>query len=85
MVFLKGFQLFDDTVGIFGIILSYPCFNTGSTKQSHGSLVSINALADRFGQVDQSVEHRLQIRQEILLEACEFGSIGNDIKSTEIP
>jgi hypothetical protein len=30
--FLKSFELFDDTVGIFGVIFRNLCFNTGSVK-----------------------------------------------------
>ena len=45
MGFRKGFQLFDDTVGIFGIVLSHPSFDTGSIKQKHGSFIGVNLLA----------------------------------------
>jgi len=59
MGFLKGFQLFDDTVGILGIVLSHPSFDTGSIKQKHGSFIGVNLLADRFGQINKMAEHGL--------------------------
>lgn len=55
----KGFQLFDDTVGIFGIIFSHPCLNAGGIKEQHGRFFLINPLAYRFGQVNKPVEHGL--------------------------
>ena len=57
--FFEGFQLSDDTVGIFGIIFGNPGFNTGGIKKEHGSFCLINPLADRFGQVNKPVKHGL--------------------------
>ena len=59
MGFFKGFQLFDNTVSIFGIIFSNPGFYTGGIEDGHGCKSRINLLADRFGQINQVVEHRL--------------------------
>ena len=57
--FGKSLQLFDDTVCIFGIIFSDPGFYTGSIEDSHGCKSRIKLLADRFGQINQMVEHGL--------------------------
>lgn len=83
--FLESLSLLDDTVCILGAVFSHPGFNTGSIKQSHGSFCSVNALVNRFGQVNKPVEHRLQVQKEVLFEACELRSIRNNIKATEIP
>ena len=57
--FFKGFELPDDTVGILGVVLCNPCFNSGGVKEQHGGFLLINTLADRFGQINKMVEHRL--------------------------
>ncbi len=54
--FFEGFQLFDDTVCIFGIAFCNPCLNTGCVKERHGSFLCINTMADRFGQVNKMIE-----------------------------
>ena len=59
MGFFKGFQLFDNTVSVFGIIFSDPGFYTGGIKDGHGCKSRIKLLADWFGQLNQVVEHRL--------------------------
>lgn len=41
MRFLKSFQLFDDMVDLFCIILSYFCFDIRSIKQNHGNFFCI--------------------------------------------
>ena len=57
--FFEGFQLPDDTVGIFGIVFGNPGLNAGGVKEKHGSFCRINPLADRFGQVNKVIKHRL--------------------------
>ena len=36
MGFFKEFQMFDNTVSIFGIIFSDPCFDIGGRENGHG-------------------------------------------------
>lgn len=57
--FFEGFKLFDDTVGIFGIVFCNPCLNAGGVKEKHGSFLCINTMADWFGQVNKMIEHGL--------------------------
>ena len=57
--FLKSFQLSDNAVRIFGVIFSNPSFNTRGIKDCHGSKRRIQFLADRFGQVNKTIKHRL--------------------------
>ena len=59
IVFFKGFELFDNTVGIFGIVFSHPGFNAGGIEERHGCFFQINPLAYRFGQVNKVIEHGL--------------------------
>lgn len=83
--FFKSLELFDDAVGIFGIVFSNPCFNAGSIKQNQGCLFDIDALAYGFGQINESVKHSLQVWGEILLKTGKSGSIRNRRKTAEIP
>ena len=57
--FFEGFQLPDDAVGVFGIVFGNPGLNTGGIKEKHGSFCFINPLADRFGQINKVIKHRL--------------------------
>ena len=57
--FGKSFQLLDDTVCVFRIVFSDPGFYPGGIKDGHGCKGRIKLLADRFGQINQVVEHRL--------------------------
>ena len=57
--FFEGFELFDDTVGIFGIVFRHPGLNAGGVKKKHGRFLFINTLADRFGQFHKVIKHRL--------------------------
>ena len=59
MGFLISFELFDDVVGIFGVVFRNPSLNTGSVKQEHGSFFLINLLTNGFGQVNKPVKHGL--------------------------
>ena len=80
----KGFELSDDAVGVFGIVFRDPGLNPGGVKQSHGGFLPVNALADGLSEIDHMVKHSLKIGKEVLFEAGEFGSIGNDIKAAEL-
>ena len=42
--FFEGFQLSDDTVGIFGIVFSNPGLNAGSVKEKHGSFIGYQSV-----------------------------------------
>ena len=57
--FFKGFHLFDHTISVFRIIFGDPGFYTGGIEDGHGCKSRIKLLADRFGQINQVVEHRL--------------------------
>lgn len=57
--FFEGFELFDDTAGILGIVFGDSGFNVRSIKEHQGGFFLINALADRFGQLHKMVEHGL--------------------------
>lgn len=59
MSLLKGFQLFDDTVGVFGIVFSYPCFDTRGVKEKDSCFILMNLLSYRFGQINKMAEHGL--------------------------
>ena len=57
--FFIGFELPDDAVGILGGVFGNSSFNTGSVKEEHRGFLPVNPLADQFGQVNKTVEHRL--------------------------
>ena len=40
--FFEGFKLLYDTVGVFGIIFCYPCFNARGVKEQHRGFCFIN-------------------------------------------
>ena len=55
----KCFQLFDDTVGVLGIIFCNPGLNAGSVKKEHRGFRLIDLLADRFGKVYETIKQCL--------------------------
>lgn len=57
--FFKGFELFDNTVSIFGIVFRHLGINAGGIEKQHGCFFQINPPAYRFGQVNKVIEHRL--------------------------
>ena len=57
--FFRSLELFDESVGIFGIIFCDQDLDTGGVKKEHGSFGSINILVDWFGQINETVEHQL--------------------------
>ena len=83
--FFECLELFDDAVGVFGIVFRYPCFDAGGVKNSHGGKGGIDLLADWLRQIHKVVEHGLQIREEILLEPREPGGIRDNAETAEIP
>ena len=84
MVFGIGFELLDDTVGIFGIILSDPGLDSGGIKNSHVCFGGIDGLADGFGKVNETVKKVPDVLEEILLKAGDLRSVGDFIKATEL-
>lgn len=77
------FELFDDTVGILGIIFCNPGFYAGGIEDGHRSADRINCLADWFSKVDQAVKKDLQVFRKILLEPGDLRSIRNLVETTE--
>lgn len=57
--FFEGFQLADDTVGIFRVTFRNPGLNTRGIKKEYGSFCRINPLADQFRQINKAIKHRL--------------------------
>ena len=57
--FFECLELFDDAVGVFGIVFRYPCFDAGGVKNSHGGKGGIDLLADWLRQIHKVVEHGL--------------------------
>ena len=81
--FCISFELFDDTVGIFGIVFSNPGFYARRIKDGHSCLSRIYCLTDRFRNINETMEYELQIIQKVLFEAGDFGSIRDLGKTTE--
>lgn len=84
MGFFKSFELPDDAVSVFEVVFGDPGFDAGGIKEEHGSLPCVDLLADGFSQINQTIKHCLEIREEILLEAGELRCVGDNIKTTEI-
>ena len=88
MIFCIGFELFDDTVGVFGIILCDPGFDSGGIKNGHIRFGGIDCLTDRFRKVGEPDENKLDVIEEILLKASDLRGIWDFIKTaefTEVP
>ena len=81
--FCISFELFDDTVGILGIVFSNPSFYARRIKDGHSCLSRIYCLTDRFRNINETMEYELQIIQKVLFEAGDFGSIRDLDKTTE--
>lgn len=62
---MEGIELFDDPVGVFGIIFRDPGFNAGRIKDRHRGFNGINLLADGLSNVNQAKEEIIEIIQEI--------------------
>ena len=84
MCFCIGFELFDDAVGILGIVFRNPGFDTGRIKNSHICFCRIDFLADGFGNVNKLIENKLDIIGEILLKASDLRSVWNFAKPAEL-
>ena len=85
LCFFECLELFDDAVGVFGIIFRHPCLDAGGVKNGHGGKGGINVLADWLRQIHKIVEHGLQVREEILLEPRELGGVRDDAEAAEVP
>lgn len=81
--FCVGFELFDDTVGILGVIFRNPGFYAGRIKDGHICPTGINGQADWLSKVNQTVKNGLDIFKEALLKPGDFRSIRNLVKTTE--
>lgn len=79
-----SFELFDDTVGVFGVIFRDPGFDAGRIENGHICFSRIDSLTDRFSKVNKLFENKLEIPEEILLKACDLGSIRNFVKTAEL-
>lgn len=84
MSFRISFELFDDSVGVFGIIFSDPGFDTGRIKNGHICFRRIDGVADGFGKINKLIKNKLEVIKEILLKASNFRSIRNFVKTAEI-
>ena len=84
MFFCIGFELFDDAVGVFGIILCDPGFDPGGIKNGHICFDGIDRLADWFRKVGKPVENKLDVIEEILLKAGDLGGIRDFVKTAEL-
>lgn len=80
-----GFELFDDPIGVFGIIFRNPGFNTGRIKDSHRGFNRSNLLEDGLSHVNQAKKEIIEIIQKILFKTGGFRSIRNFRKSAEFP
>ena len=78
-----SFELFDDAVGIFGVVFCNPCLYAGGIKDSHGSHGGIDGLADWLGKINKTIENGLDVIQEVLLEARDLRGIRNFVKAAE--
>lgn len=83
--FAIGFELFDDSVGVFEIIFRNPGLNAGKIKDSHRGFNRINMLADGLSNVNQEKEEIIDIIQKLLFKTGDFGGIRNFIKIRIIP
>lgn len=84
MGFCISFELFDDAVGVFGIVFRDPSFDSGKSKNNHIRFRRIDCLADGFGKVSQLIKNKLEVIEEILFKACEFRSSRDVVKTTEL-
>lgn len=77
------FELFDDTVGILWIVFRNPGFYSGRIEDGHSNLIRIERLTDGFGNINEVIEHELQIIKKVLFEAGDFEGIRDFGKTTE--
>lgn len=83
MGFCIGFELFDDTVGVFGIVFCDPGFDPRRIENSHICLCRIDGVTDGFRKGNELIENKPKIIEEILLKAGDLRSIGDLIKTAE--
>lgn len=51
--------MFDDAVGIFGIVFRDECLNAGRIKDGHIGFGGVDGLANRFGEINEVIKDRL--------------------------
>lgn len=81
--FSISFQLPDNAICIFWIILSNESFNARRIKDRHIRFDRINRLADRFRQINKVIKNELNIIHKILFKTSDLRSIWNFRKATE--
>lgn len=81
--FCIGFQLSDDTVGIFGIIFPDKSIDSGGIKDGHVRFDRINGLTNWFRKINKAQEDLIQIHQKILFKTGDLGSIRHFIEAAE--
>ena len=59
MSFSIGLKLFNNAVGVFGIVFSHICFNPWSIKQKHRGEITVNVLADWFCDIYEIIKNWL--------------------------
>lgn len=83
--FCIRFELFDDAVGVFGIVFSDPGLDTGRIENDHICFCRIDSVTDGFGKANKLIENKGKIIEEILLEASNLRRIGDFVKTAELP
>lgn len=76
--------MFDNAIDILRIVFRDKCFDLRRIKDRHSCFIFIHALADGFRDIDKTVKEDLQVSQETLFKASDFGSIRNFGKAAEI-
>lgn len=80
-----GFELFDDPVGVFGIVFSAPGFDAGRIKDCHNSFRRIYVLADGLSKINQPFKNGLDIFKEILFKPSDFRDMRDLVNPAEFP
>ena len=78
--FCIGFELPDNTVGIFSIILGYISLNTWSIKQKHRGKVAINILVYRFIDINKLIKTDCKSNKKSCLEWVILETSGTLVK-----
>ena len=76
-VFIEYFKLLDQSIESFGIVFGNIKLNAGSVEGKDVREGEIDQVADWFGEIDQLVEHLLDIRFKGGPEAGKKRGIGN--------
>lgn len=84
IIFIVGFEFFDEGIQRFGIVFSDKKFNAGGVKRKDLDQRRINELADRFGKINHLLEHKLNEGLKILSEPGKKRGIGDFGEAAEI-